>query len=262
VVDCGSVEYTCVVSYRECTNFPHERGVTFNPPSEHPSHLLQSVRLSSLPLRSMVMMVVVSSYVLSQMLSPSLHQPRLRQEWMTAIECVSASGVAIPPLLIFKAKHTNNGWIPAQAPPDWRFSTSNTGWTSDSHGYKWLTTVFAPSTQPEDPLAQRLLIMDGHSSHITANVIAFCMRNAVDMLILPPHTSHMLQPLDVGVFAPLKRTLASELTRLSGSMQIACRGYSGWECICAQGNELSQAITYRAGGEVQVWCASEPDDCS
>ena len=52
--------------------------------------------------------------------------------------------------------------------------------------------------------------MDGYSSHITANVIAFYMRNAIDLLILPPHCSHILQPLDVGVFAPLKRALASE----------------------------------------------------
>jgi len=52
--------------------------------------------------------------------------------------------------------------------------------------------------------------MDGHSSQITANVIAFCIENAIDLLILPPHTSHLLQPLDVGVFAPLKRALALE----------------------------------------------------
>lgn len=51
--------------------------------------------------------------------------------------------------------------------------------------------------------------MDSYSSHVTANVIAFCMENAIDLLILPPHTSHILQPLDVGVFAPLKRALAS-----------------------------------------------------
>jgi len=110
---------------------------------------------------------------------------------------------------IFKAKHTNDAWIPAQAPRDWRFSTSSSGWTSDSHGYEWLTRVFEPLTRPQDPTTRRLLIMDGHSSHVTANVIAFCIKNAIDLLILPPHTSHILQPLDVGVFAPLKRALAS-----------------------------------------------------
>jgi hypothetical protein len=52
--------------------------------------------------------------------------------------------------------------------------------------------------------------MDGHGSHITANVIAHCIEHAIDLLILPPYTSHVLQPLDVSVFSPLKRALASE----------------------------------------------------
>jgi len=56
-----------------------------------------------------------------------------REEWVTAIECVSAAGIALPPLLIFRALHTNTAWIPADAPSDWRFSTSRSGWTSDSH---------------------------------------------------------------------------------------------------------------------------------
>jgi hypothetical protein len=30
-----------------------------------------------------------------------------RQEWIIAIEYIGALGVALPPLLIFKAKHTN-----------------------------------------------------------------------------------------------------------------------------------------------------------
>jgi hypothetical protein len=133
-----------------------------------------------------------------------------RQEWITAIECISAAGVAIPPLIIFKAKYTNTAWIPQDTPLDWRFSTSNSGWTSNSHAYEWLNTVFEPLTRPADPTLRRLLVMDGHGSHITANVIAHCMEHAIDLLILPPHTSHKLQPLDVAVFSPLKRALAAE----------------------------------------------------
>jgi len=52
--------------------------------------------------------------------------------------------------------------------------------------------------------------MDGHSSCITANIISFCMQDAIDILKLPPHTSCSLQPLDIGVFALLKRALACE----------------------------------------------------
>jgi len=36
------------------------------------------------------------------------------------------------------------------------------------------------------------------------------MQHTIDLLILPPHTSHILQPLDVSVFSPLKRALATE----------------------------------------------------
>lgn len=69
-----------------------------------------------------------------------------RQEWVTALECISATGVPLPPLIIFKSKHTNTGWIPPHTPCDWRFSTSSSGWTSDSHAFEWLTTVFEPTT--------------------------------------------------------------------------------------------------------------------
>ncbi|KYG39584.1 hypothetical protein M433DRAFT_542840, partial [Acidomyces richmondensis BFW] len=114
------------------------------------------------------------------------------------------------PLIIFKAKYTNTAWILQYTPADWRFSTSNSGWTSDSYIYKWLTTVFEPSTRPIDSTLHRLLIIDSYRSYITANVIAFYIKYAIDLLILLPYTSHKLQPLDISIFAPLKRALASE----------------------------------------------------
>lgn len=47
--------------------------------------------------------------------------------------------------------------------------------------------------------------MDSHSSQITGDMIALCIDNDIDLLILPPHCSYLLQPLDVGVYGPLKR---------------------------------------------------------
>lgn len=57
--------------------------------------------------------------------------------------------------------------------------------------------------------------MDGHSSHVTANVITYYLDKAIDLLILPPHASHILQPLDVSVFSPLKRALGVETDKAS-----------------------------------------------
>jgi hypothetical protein len=136
-----------------------------------------------------------------------------RQEWITAIECIGGSGVALPPLLIFKAKYTNTAWIPASTPEKWKFSTSNSGWTSDNHAYEWLTTLFEPETRRIDG-KRRLLLLDGYGSHLTARFIAFCLNKNIDLVCLPPHTSHLLQPLDVGVFSPLKRALSAEIEKL------------------------------------------------
>ena len=78
------------------------------------------------------------------------------------------------------------------------------------HGYEWLIIIFEPNTHPEDHTQQHLFIMDGHSNHITANFIAFCIEYLINLFILFPHILHFFQPFDVGVFAPLKHTLAEK----------------------------------------------------
>jgi len=49
-----------------------------------------------------------------------------------------------------------------------------------------------------------LLIYDGHMSHISLEVVDVAIKNQVHLLCLSPHCSHLLQPLDVDVFKPLK----------------------------------------------------------
>ena len=48
------------------------------------------------------------------------------------------------------------------------------------------------------------LLLDGHSTNYQPQVIRFTMEHKCVMLCLPPHTTHESQPLDVGVFAPVK----------------------------------------------------------
>jgi hypothetical protein len=51
--------------------------------------------------------------------------------------------------------------------------------------------MFEPLKKLVSPTQRWLLIMDSHGSHITADVISQCMEHAIDLLILPPHTSHI-----------------------------------------------------------------------
>jgi hypothetical protein len=87
---------------------------------------------------------------------------------------------------------------------NWNFTTSLSGWTSDTIGLEWLRTIFVPGTRPQGGLAKRLLILDGHGSHATPEFMRLCIANRIQLLYLPAHTSHVLQPLDISVFGPLK----------------------------------------------------------
>ena len=50
--------------------------------------------------------------------------------------------------------------------------------------------------------------MDGHGSHVKARLIDFCLNHSIDLMVLPSHTSHITQPLDDGIFGPLKAAMA------------------------------------------------------
>jgi hypothetical protein len=76
------------------------------------------------------------------------------------------------------------------------------------------------------------------------------MQNAIILLVLPPHTSHLLQRIDVGVFAPLERALACETdaalrigTSRISRVQWVQMYIHAWE-------ELLRVAIYRADGEV------------
>ena len=56
------------------------------------------------------------------------------------------------------------------------------------------------------PTNRNLIILDDHKSHISLEVIKKAKAHGVDMISLPSHTSHALQPLDVACFKPFKTT--------------------------------------------------------
>ena len=60
----------------------------------------------------------------------------------------------------------------------------------------------------------RLLLFDGHDSHISAEWFAHCLENKIVPALLVPHSSHLTQPLDIGVFSPLKKALSRTLAPL------------------------------------------------
>ena len=60
----------------------------------------------------------------------------------------------------------------------------------------------------------QLLILDGHGSYVTLEFDLFCKEHAIITLCIPLHSSHLLQPLDVGCFSVLKRSYRQQIEGL------------------------------------------------
>ena len=136
------------------------------------------------------------------------------REWVSIIECVSATGRKLRPATIFKGKSLQSTWFPSKSIPNWLYTTSENGWTSKAIGVEWLQRIFLPETAPAEG-QYRLLILDGHGSHIDLDFLLLCKQNKVYLLYLPAHSSHVLQPLDLAPFSVIKTKYRRQIQDLS-----------------------------------------------
>ena len=91
---------------------------------------------------------------------------------------------------------------------------SDNGWTTDELGFHWIQH-FNKHTQSRAVGQYRLLILDGHGSHATPEFDTYCTENRIITLCMPPHSSHLLQPLDVACFGPLKNAYSQLVQNLA-----------------------------------------------
>ena len=128
-------------------------------------------------------------------------------EWITVIIAINTAGSVLPPQIIFAGKKHQSQWYSTTL-KEYRISLSDNGWTNDALGFEWLQEMLEKYTTSQtntgDTNRYCLLILDSHSSHATASFDHFCMERRIIPLYMPPHLSHLLQPLNISCFAPLK----------------------------------------------------------
>ena len=119
---------------------------------------------------------------------------------------VSATGMALPPAFIFPrvrfASHMLRG-----APAGSLGLANPSGWMKQDIFPQVLKHFIDNMTVSKDQPG--VLIMDNHNSHITLEGVELAKNHGLDLLTLPPHCSHKLQPLDVGVFGAFKKFYSS-----------------------------------------------------
>ncbi|KAF1924506.1 DDE-domain-containing protein, partial [Didymella exigua CBS 183.55] len=86
--------------------------------------------------------------------------------------------------------------------------------TLNKLGITWLKH-FNTRTKDQKVGAHRLLIVDGYESHSSHEFHKHCEEEKIIVLCMPAHSSHLLQPLNVGCFSPLKRAYSDKISGLA-----------------------------------------------
>jgi DDE superfamily endonuclease len=128
---------------------------------------------------------------------------RVKRTTVTAIECISADGRYLHPMIIWPASTHRSNWT-IHPTPGWHYACSETGYTDSKISLEWLKRVFDPQTKERANQRPRVLICDVFGTHETVEILEFCFGNNIILCRLPSHTSHKLQPCDLSAFAPLK----------------------------------------------------------
>jgi len=126
----------------------------------------------------------------------------------TMLVGVSLSGDVVKPCLVFSRVTFDTEIFPLGYQNKAMFASQPSGYVNKEIFLEWHRQCFIPHVRvvrDEMNLAcSAKLIMDGCRAHVTPEVSSLCSQNGIDPFLLPPHSSHLLQPLDNGIFSVQK----------------------------------------------------------
>jgi hypothetical protein len=115
-------------------------------------------------------------------------------------------------MLIFKGAHHLHKYFANDIHGDTLFGRSESGFTNNKLTLAWLKH-FNQFTEKRTVGQYRLLIFNGYGSHITQEFIEYCWEHRIRPFQLLPHSTHILQPLDVGIFQTYKKNFKEAIQR-------------------------------------------------
>jgi hypothetical protein len=135
-----------------------------------------------------------------------------RGQTVTVVCTMGPTGTFLPPVFIFPRKRLNDQ-LKKDLPLGSLAVAHETGYMTKATFIFYLQHL-VEYTHPalESPV---LLIVDNHISHVSIEAISFCKENHIILLSIPPHTSHKLQPLDVGFYGIFKNRFNSECDKFA-----------------------------------------------
>lgn len=126
---------------------------------------------------------------------------------VTFVGIINAIGRSLPPIFVYPRIRNPSEYLSEGAPTGSVALGNKSGWMTSELFLEVLKHIVHHTKCTDDN--KILLLLDNHESHISIEAIRYCKCNGIVLLSFPPHTTHRLQPLDVGVYAPFKTYLAT-----------------------------------------------------
>jgi hypothetical protein len=121
---------------------------------------------------------------------------------ITVMAACNAVGEFVPPMILFLGERLTNVGLSGFEEAVYR--TTKSGWMDTDSFLAYLVEIvnFANEKDIDFPI---ILFVDGHSTHMSLSAAEFCRDNKVVLYCLVPNATHLMQPLDVGFFSPMKK---------------------------------------------------------
>ena len=140
-------------------------------------------------------------------------------EHVTLLLGVSASGDSLPPVVIFPLITVPP--LDAEIVSKFAIAGQKSGWMDQDIFRNIIFNIYVPEIQKRrqalDKLqAMAVIVYDGSSTHFGIDLVHLYNEHNILLWLLPPHTSAILQPLDLSVNGQLKKFLGANFKPIQG----------------------------------------------
>jgi hypothetical protein len=172
------------------------------------------------------------------------------------LSCINANGEAVPNFYIFKGKRMRRNFLQL-ANPDDTMAMQPQAWMTTFLFDTWISHFIAALNKRGgvSPTNRHVLVLNGHNSHVTLDVVRKAATVGLDIVTLPSHTSHHLQPLDVAVFRPFKyafRKLRNAWTLCHKCRPAQKEDLCQWVCLALR-KALSERNIKKDFAKTGIW---------
>ncbi|XP_045767599.1 uncharacterized protein LOC123868946 isoform X2 [Maniola jurtina] len=131
---------------------------------------------------------------------------------LTVLITANAAGILAPPMVIYPYERIPTR-IANSVNKDWGIGKSDSGWMCNKTFCEYVANIFNPWLQKMNIPKPIIFFLDGRRSHLTLHLAELCKSIGIEIIAFHPNSTHLLQPMDVAIFRPLKVFWKEEVSK-------------------------------------------------